>query len=213
MSKLIDETGNKHGRLKVLERVENTRAGGARWLCKCDCGTKITVIGLDLRNGHTKSCGCRKVENLTKHGMWGTPEYRAWDSMIQRCTNPNSIGFVNYGARGLIVAERWQESFGAFYEDMGPRPTSKHSLERRNNDMGYHRSNCKWATPKQQNRNNRHNRMLTYNGKTQCLAAWAEELDIKSHTIRQRVDKCGWSVERALATPAIALTGRNKYLE
>lgn len=94
-----------------------------------------------------------KTRGDERHGLRYTPEYKVWDSMIQRCTNPKNISFSKYGARGIKVCHSWLFSFNEFITDMGPRPTSKHSIDRINNDKGYNKSNCRWATPEQQQRN------------------------------------------------------------
>ena len=176
--------------------------------CRCDCGTEQEVRESHLRAGASKSCGCSNRAPLT-HGMAGrlddkgarVPEYRTWGHIIQRCTNPNHPGFRGYGARGITVCDRWRESFAAFYEDMGPRPSSKHSIDRIDNDGGYEPGNCRWATKKTQSRNTSTNRLLTFRGRTQSLAAWAEETGISQFTLSTRVNTLGWSVERALTEP------------
>ena len=94
------------------------------------------------------------MHNWFKHGMFGTPEYKAWAAMIQRCTNPNDNRYVSHGTRGIVFCEEWK-SFEKFYEDMGNRPTEKHSLDRKDNDKGYCKENCRWATQSEQNFNKR----------------------------------------------------------
>jgi hypothetical protein len=118
--------------------------------------------------------------------------------MHDRCRNPRSTYYESYGGRGIRVCERWQ-AFEAFYADMGERPLGK-SLERLDNDGPYAPWNCEWGTRAQQARNKRNNRLLTYMGKTQCLAAWAEELNLNRNTLRTRVSR-GWSDVRVLKTP------------
>jgi len=149
---------------------------------------------------------------MTTHGKTESPEYRVWGSMIKRCCNPKANRYDRYGGRGISVCERWQ-SFEAFFEDMGPRPSPKHSIERRNNDGNYEKANCYWATWKEQARNKRTSRMLEFNGKTMCLAAWAEETGIASKVLCLRL-RIGWSIERALTTPVQKTRkdqGRNRH--
>jgi len=122
-----------------------------------------------------------------------------WVNMKQRCSNPDNIGYKYYGGRGITVCERWMV-FENFFKDMGPRPTPRHSIERRDNDKGYGPDNCYWATPAQQNRNTRRTRMLEFNGKRQCMADWAEELGITSSLLCSRLDRWKWPIERALTT-------------
>ncbi len=120
--------------------------------------------------------------------------------MWSRCTNPKDPYFDAYGGRGIGVCRRW-ERFEDFFTDMGKRPSSKHSLERKNNNLGYSKSNCRWATAKEQGNNRRTGRLLTLNGKTQTVANWAREVGMLSRTIRYRIDVMGWPAEKALTTP------------
>jgi hypothetical protein len=121
--------------------------------------------------------------------------------MTSRCVNPANDAYQAYGGRGIAVCDRWQD-FAAFAEDMGPRPSPLHTIDRRNNNGNYEPDNCRWATPSEQQRNRRNNRLLTLNGETLCLAEWAERLGITDDMIRQRLDKLGWTIEQALTTPA-----------
>jgi len=132
--------------------------------------------------------------------MSGTPTYESWHQMIQRCTNPKNDSFDRYGGRGIAVCKRWLASFPAFLEDMGARPSFKHSIERCENSGNYEPGNCRWATKKEQQRNMRSNRMLTHDGKTMCLAAWAEQIGLSTLSLSSRL-RLGWTVEEALTIP------------
>lgn len=151
----INLVGKRSGRLIVVRYV-----GGnwASWECKCDCGNLVVVPGCNLRSIRkpTKSCGCfLKDWNLIhkmKHGFFGTPEYKTWDSIKQRCLNSAAGDFPRYGGRGITVCDRWKDSFPNFLADMGPRPIGT-SIERKDNSKGYSPDNCYWATPTEQNRN------------------------------------------------------------
>lgn len=134
----------------------------------------------------------------TKHGGKSTPEYTAWAHMVQRITNPKCQEYVNYGGRGLSMDEQWID-FSRFFADMGPKPSPLHSLERRDNSRGYFPDNCYWATFKEQARNTRRNRWITWNGRTQLLIDWIEELGKPKSTIMMRLRR-GWSIERAFTT-------------
>jgi hypothetical protein len=116
------------------------------------------VLARGLCNRHYRQYRKGKLgttEEHEWHGKWKTPEYDIWKQMKQRCFNPNSQSYRNYGARGITVCERWRSSFQAFYDDMGPRPSSDYSIERINNDGNYEPSNCKWGTRSEQNINHR----------------------------------------------------------
>lgn len=155
----IELAGKRFGRLMV-ERRDGSKSTRAAWRCQCDCGQHVTVSSYDLRSAQVASCGCWRRERATAlnfdHGEASseTPEYRAWGSMLSRCTNPNDARYKNYGARGIKVCEPWQ-SYSVFLADMGRRPTPKHSLDRIDNDGNYEPSNCRWATAKQQMNNRR----------------------------------------------------------
>jgi len=120
--------------------------------------------------------------------------------MLDRCTNPSNQDYRNYGNRGIIVCEEWK-SFEYFFKDMGEVSTAKHTLDRIDNNKGYCKLNCRWATQTQQNRNSRHNHLITHNGKTQCLAAWAEKYQIPYATLLARINTLGWPIGKALITP------------
>ena len=192
--KRIDLTGQKFGRLTVIDYAGTIKKGKSRqatWHCKCSCGNDTTVRTGDLRNGHTLSCGClgkeKRLKANTSHGMRHTLTYEVWGAMKARCSNPNCSDFNNYGSRGIKVCKRWLK-FENFLEDMGEKPKGL-TLERKDNNKGYSLRNCKWATYKEQNRNSRHNRTITYQNKTQCLIAWAEQLKLHENMLGKRLNK------------------------
>lgn len=196
----IDLTGVRFGRLVAQRPSSKTSEnGGPYWHCHCDCGERAIVQRNNLTSRRTRSCGCLEVENRRKHGKVGSRVYDAWINMLQRCNNPKDTAYKHYGGRGITVCEQWHD-FQAFYDDMGDPPEGR-SLERINNNSGYCLENCRWATQGEQNRNCRRNHQLTFREKTQCLAAWAEHLGIHPNTLYYRLRR-GWSVCRALSTPA-----------
>lgn len=163
MSRLTDITGQRFGRWFVIEKALVNRGTNARWQCRCDCGTERVVLGIVLRKGESKSCGCLRVEisaqRETKHGQatnGTTGAYNSWAGIIQRCTNPNNPAYPNYGGRGIGVCDDWL-TFDGFYADMGDRPQGM-SIDRINNDDSYRKDNCRWASAKTQASNRRERR-------------------------------------------------------
>ncbi len=130
------------------------------------------------------------------------PEYRTWMAMRRRCHSPNDTYYADYGGRGITVCERWN-SFANFLADIGPKPSPKHTIDRIDNDGNYEPGNCRWATPAEQARNTRKNRILAYGGMTMCVSEWAERLSIRPNLIHDRL-KLGWTTEAALTTPTAA---------
>jgi hypothetical protein len=129
-----------------------------------------------------------------------TPEYLTWSNIKARCYKASTRDFKQYGGKGISVCARWLESFEAFLEDMGRRPSGQYSIDRMDSDGDYEPSNCRWATAMEQASNTNRNVLLTYDGKTQTMSAWARELGMGPETLRGRIIK-GWGTERALLTP------------
>lgn len=200
-------SGMRFGRLEVLRLAGRTASRMDwcyLWECRCVCGATTYSTSANLKSGTTASCGCLKKEMVSKaqtvHGLSNTPEWDVWIGMKTRCYNTNVKHFCRYGGRGIRVCDSWLSDFEAFLNDMGPRPSPKHSLERRDNNGNYEPSNCYWATASQQARNRRSNVNLNFNGVTLCYQGWDDRLGFLSGTVRRRL-KDGWTIEQALTTP------------
>lgn len=215
------EINGIYGRL-TAQRPLNAKprqASHQLWLCLCACGTEAVVRADHLLSGHTSSCGCVQreiaavIHTTHGHSLEGTrsPTYQSWRSMRERCEIAAHPHYQRYGGRGIRVCERWlgPEGFANFLRDMGERPSGKHSIDRIDNEGNYEPSNCKWSTMAQQHQNRSTNVNLTYNGKTQCLSAWAEETGIGISTLRARLQR-GLSEEEVL-TLSTDRWGRHVY--
>lgn len=210
MSRIIDLTGKKFGRLTVVRLNDMAqKKHNKSWVCRCDCGQTTVVYGCNLKRGMTRSCGClrKEITSETKmiHGhsprCGHSKTYLAWKHLLGRCRNPKDKSYVYYGARGIICCDRWLK-FENFLTDMGEPPTKNHSIDRIDNNSGYYKENCRWATRKQQIRNRSNNRVITHNNTTQCLSAWAEEYGIRYGLLWLRIVRYGWPIGKALTQPS-----------
>jgi hypothetical protein len=205
MGKLKDLTGQRFGRLTVCRRVENSNDGRVRWLCLCECGNEIVVLGYSLVSGNTRSCGCLNKELITQRrtthghskGKKMSPTYQSWSDMMQRCYNPKCKEYLYYGERDIKVYEPWH-IFENFLADMGECPKGL-TIERIDNEGHYNPENCKWDTRKNQARNRRSNKILTLNGVSHCSSEWTEILGWSINLIGRRVYD-GWTDEEILTT-------------
>lgn len=156
--RLIDLTGQNFGSLHVLGRAAN-RGRHVYWLCACYCGGRTEVKGDHLKAGKIATCGCSRYNSLgqsTERGGRPSRSYKSWQSMVERCLNPNHHAWRYYGGRGITVCMRWR-TFANFLEDMGERPEGR-TLDRIDNDGDYRPGNCRWATVLEQNQNKRQRR-------------------------------------------------------
>lgn len=173
----------------------------ALWECRCVCGTISEVARNSLVAGTSTSCGCVRISKATTHGHnkrgKRSSEYTSWRDMLRRCCDTTHPKYKDYGGRGIAVCQEWRESFEAFLRDMRYKPTPKHTTHRFDNDRNYEPSNCSWATKLQQARHTRRSLMITFNDKTQCASAWAEELGISPIMLYNRIRDHG--VESAVA--------------
>lgn len=210
--------GAKINKWTVVAPTRQVRVGGSRdaYVCRCECGSETVLSKSRLKTQAPMQChSCAAKEIRRAGGAWGQtqlPEYHAWATMKSRCLNSTHAMYKNYGARGITVSTRWL-SFKNFYADMGPRPSPKHSLERKDNNGGYSKANCEWATHKKQSRNKRNSRLLTVDGHTRTVAEWAEQLCTSSTVVVSRIEKHGWSIKDACTIPVLrrkAYKKRNK---
>ena len=202
-------SGLKIGRLTLLRIMGHkkfpSRKKSPLWQCLCECGGFTVVDSRNLCTSHTKSCGCWKIETAknshTTHGHYrgrtASRLRRIWNSMRQRCTNPNCISYKHYGARGIMVL--WS-SFEDFLRDMEATHQPHLSIDRKDSNGHYCKENCKWSTSKEQTRNKTNNRIFTVQGRTACLEDLSEFHGIKPMTVAHRL-KVGWSVEDAFLKP------------
>lgn len=205
MSKL-NLTGEKFGRLTVIEEAGRAQNGSTLWKCRCDCGKRVITETRLLRSGNTKSCGCLKIDKVrertikrnTTHGERHTRLYRIWAHMVWRCENPNCAMYEHYGGRGIRVCEEWRtsfESFSSWAKNNGYNDTL--SIDRIDVNGDYEPLNCRWISIVEQQGNKRNNHYLTFDGRTATIAEWSRITGIKAATIQMRIKK-GWDAERAL---------------
>lgn len=197
-------SGQRFGRLTVIEEAGRNKNQNVIWSCRCDCGNITTALTSSLISGNTRSCGCLHKETFSakKHGKRNTRLYRIWYHMRERCNNKNAAHYSDYGGRGITVCKDWDSGFQPFYEWATSNGYKDGlTIDRVDNNKGYSPDNCRWATYNEQARNKRNNLNITYNGKTQTLKEWANELGIRYTTLWQRLYKRGLSIEKAFKTP------------
>lgn len=207
MAKTIipDLNGRTFTRLTVITPIERNANKQLVYKCQCQCGNLRYVFPHSLVSGNTKSCGCLKRDTIRAaqrtHGLSKTPTYIAWAAMHSRCTCPTNAKFADYGGRGITICDRWLNSFANFLTDMGEKPSPKHTVDRQDNSLGYTPENCIWATRKEQANNKRNNHLLTFQERSQTMAQWCSELGLSYTVVRSRLNRLGWSVEKALTIP------------
>jgi hypothetical protein len=203
MVALLDITGQRFGNLVALYRDGRNSRNEILWVCQCDCGNRFAAKQGALRSGNRKKCprctGRQPGRTRDLHGMAHSPEYRIWSLVHDRCMNPRNRTYDRHGGRGIKLCERWM-TFRNFYEDMGQRPSSDHSIDRIDNNGNYEPGNCRWATRIEQANNRRSNVLLTFEGRTLTAKQWSRETGLSWETIRKRL-KRGWSDEKTLTVP------------
>lgn len=190
--------GKTFGSLTVLSKVGTTNKRYT-FSCLCSCGKIITCIGGNLVSGNTKSCGCLRVglPHKKKYNKLcaNNPTHTSWRSMIARTTNKNDFLHKSYRDRGIVVCKEWLD-YNNFVRDMGERPSNT-SIDRINNNDGYYKDNCRWATPIQQANNTSRNVFIEYNGERHTVTEWSRILGIRDCTLYSRITN-GWSIDRVM---------------
>ena len=198
MTKALELTGRVFGQLTVIKFVGGPRR---RWLCDCTCGKTAVIAQPDLIGGHTKSCGHRHSEQLADrnrtHGMTNTYTYKKWHQMNTRIRDTDNPKNACY--RDVHICCRWRK-FENFYLDMGEAPTG-YSLDRIDNKRGYIKDNCRWVPLAIQSSNTSRNVVVSFNGTTAHVSEHCRRVGLRPDLVFDRVNKLGWSVERALGTP------------
>lgn len=201
MTAKANRIGQRFKHCVVVAEAGRDKKSNVLWRCLCDCGTEFTARGYDLTSGRIISCKCAPKAPI-KHGKASHRKvrskiYSVWAALVNRCTNPNDRNYANYGGRGIGLAAEWRE-FEKFYSVIGDPPFVGATLDRIDNDKGYVPGNVRWVTHREQMRNTRNNRWITYGGKTQILADWVKELGCDNASIFYRVNK-GMTFEEAVA--------------
>lgn len=208
MGKFQDLTGQQFGRLIVIECAGKNKNNHYQWLCECTCEkhTRKIVSGGNLKQGYVKSCGCLS-ENCVhiKHGFSREKIYTTYRHMKDRCLNPKSQCYKDYGGRGIIVHEKWlgKNGFINFYNwAMENGYNDSLSLDRIDNNKGYSPDNCRWANQHTQNCNKRNNHYVEINGEIKSVKEWCDIYGISTHTFYYRKRKLKMNEVEAITTPA-----------
>ena len=205
MGKFNNLTGQKFGRLTVVERAEN-RYRQTIWRCLCDCGKTVEVQGKHLKDGYTTSCGCYRSECLTTrdtiHGFRREKLYEVYKSMKQRCFNPNNKHYSYYGGRGIKVCDEWVKSYLSFRKwahENGYRDGL--TIDRKDTNKDYSPDNCRWVDCETQSNNRRNVHIIRHNGTDKTLTQLAKETGISRSLLYSRLIERKWDIDRALTTP------------
>lgn len=215
----VDITGQRFGRLTVIEYVETVKKA-SWWRCKCDCGNEKNITLNHLRTGQTRSCGCLAAEYRrnkpeairkmviahTTHGGTHDRLFRIWVSMRSRCRDKNHPAYKWYGGKGVTVCDEWQDyatfkqwAYANGYDDKAK--THACSIDRIDPNGNYCPENCRWAGTRTQAENKTNTKLYEYNGEKRTLSDWARRSGMRVDTLRWRIVKQHWSLEKALSTP------------
>jgi hypothetical protein len=208
MTFLEKEVGKRYGRLEVLKEGNGFRDKNntfyKTYICKCDCGKETEVTMSNLHSGGTTSCGCYAVENfigrVTTHGKSYSREYKIWEGIKARCSNPNCHIYWRYGGRGITYDPKW-ETFEGFWEDMENGYKEDLSIDRIDGEGNYTKENCRWANNSEQELNKESSLGISINGVPVSLEFLSKFFGLKKVTLDSRI-KRGWDFKRALLTRA-----------
>lgn len=199
VAKKIKE-GQVFSMLTAIEEKGKDKRQNLTWLFQCECGNSLIATVSNVISENTKSCGCLATIGKATHSACGTPEHKAWGSIKDRCFCPTNCNYKYYGARGITMCAEWRTSFRAFYNHIGPRPSSSHSIDRIDVNGNYEPGNVRWATALEQANNRRNNKLIEFNGTALTCSQWSVRLRFNRRTVHSRL-RDGWSVEKALTTP------------
>lgn len=208
-----DLVGCRFSRLVVVAdagRVVKTSGPRRLWLCRCDCGVEKKLAASDLRSGRVQSCGCLRRETTAArtrtHDRTHTREFAIWKGIKDRCSRERSISFKYYGAKGIAMSDEWRSDFAAFFRDMGPAPSRRHTIDRIDGNGNYEKGNCRWATHTEQAWNTSRNPRPVWLGVPRTYKELGELSGIPPRTLYDRVHSKGWDLNRAMSQPVLTPT-------
>ena len=192
------KSGDVFGRLTVLATGQIPGTYRYMAVCQCSCGSDAKAVRFDgLSSGFVVGCGCVQKEQSTTHSLSSSPHYGRWWHMMDRCGNPDSKSYPDYGGRGISVCQSWHD-IRNFVSGLPDGYFSDAEIDRIDNDGDYEPGNVRWATKSENCDNRRTGQYIAFNGKTQSVTAWAKETGINAATLRDRIFVSGWTAEKAL---------------